>query len=224
MDEHLSDFALDLARLGGTKPEHLDACEECQARLGSIAQRAERAVASPAFARVARAAQQVEVHPPWWRRWWPVLVPVAIAATVVLVMRAPAPEPEIRFKGPVSVEVVARAKRLPGTAMHPGEKAVVRVEANGHPEAVVFVVSEQGAVEQLWPTAGDFTGVIPPGGALAEVEVTPGTMRLVAGFFDSHRSVAALREALERRPANGKLQGPLADEEALAEQRVVVSP
>ena len=211
MTDHLSDFALDHVRLGAPRQAHLESCPDCQQRLTSMQQLADHSASTPAFARIARTAQLIEPRRQW--RWWPALVAAAAALALVLVRASmPVEAGTSRLKGRPTIDVL-RPSRTASTVWHPGETAIIHVEPHGHAEAVVFAISELGEIEQLWPADGGTSAPVPLGGALAEAVVTPGSTRLVAGFFDSHTSTEAFRAALKKSPYP---QGPIANAQDVA--------
>jgi hypothetical protein len=132
-DTHLSAFELDAASLSSASPaasEHLVSCERCQA---AVAQR-EQSVPLPQWVR--------ELPPRGRAAWrlggWTLWVPVAVAATVALVVAYPKTRPdEVRVKGaPVLSVFIKRGdevKRWDGAErVRAGDRLQLKVSAEGY--------------------------------------------------------------------------------------------
>ncbi len=204
MSDHLSDFALDgVALSAAAPPEHVAQCSECTARLAAITAHAQAMKSSAAFARVSRSLEQVELKPNRsWLQWAGLAAGLAVAASLALVLRPGAVEPSTeRLKGSGDVTLIRSLRVLPSEPFKLGERVTVRVTpSGGATEAVVFSISDDThQVEQVWPAQPSESAVIPPGGNLADLIITPGSLMLVAVFFDRHASTTEVATALRER-------------------------
>ena len=123
------------------------------------------------------------------------------AALAVLFLLPRTDEP--RLKGVATVELLSATGR-PLNKAAPGERVSLAVGGAGHTHAVVFSIDAAGELVQVWP-AGPQTSAIPPGARAKlepPLEVTPGSVSLIAFFTDGALPVAPLSEALERQLAS----------------------
>ncbi|HEY8205862.1 MAG TPA: hypothetical protein VIG99_00175 [Myxococcaceae bacterium] len=158
---------------------HAAGCDGCTARLAWMRE------ASDLFARrvlpATRDAVLQKLHrPPWWRRALPIAVPVAVAATLVVVL-LPSIQPPPGYIGtkgtgtpaPLPLQVfVDRAGKAAevhtGDRVHPGDGLRFVVDAPDR-EVVLISVDGQGHVSRLVPggTARvPQTGIVPGGSVL----------------------------------------------------------
>ena len=158
---------------------HASGCDGCTARLAWMRD------AGDLFARrvlpATRDAVLAKLHrPPWWRRALPIAVPVAVAATLVVVL-TPALHPPPGYVGSkgagtpallqlqVFVDRSGKAAEVrTGDRVHPGDGLRFVVDA---PDRVVVLVSVdgQGHVSRLVPggsTQVPQTGIVPGGSVL----------------------------------------------------------
>lgn len=161
---------------------HASGCGSCTARLAWIAE------ASDLFARRVLPATRDAVlqklhHPPWWRRLLPIAVPIAVAATLVVVL-LPGLQPHSGYVGtkgagtptPLPLQVFVdrsgkAAELRTGDRVHPGDGLRFVVDAPDR-EVVLVSVDGQGQVSRLVPGGAarvPQTGIIPGGSVLDSV-------------------------------------------------------
>jgi len=189
---------------------HAATCGSCAARLAWMREAADL-FARRVLPATRDAVAQKLARPPWWRRWLPVVVPVAAAATwAVVLLPALRPPPDyVGAKGagvpaPLQLQVfVDRAGKAAevhtGDRVHPGDGLRFVVDAPDR-EVVLVSVDARGEVSRLVPGGSarvPQTGIVPGGSVLDgvlgperifAVELQPG--------MDVSRIEAAVRAAV----------------------------
>lgn len=182
-------------------PGHADARE--------VLSQAVRESAPPAFdwaVLQAAAARVTEPAPPpravpWWRRAWPVWVPLLAVAGALFVVRQPGVN---RVKGDVELEFLTLREGVvqPGVDGQPlreGDRVQFRYRSGGHADLVLLSVDGEGTVTVFYPARGDEPEPIVPGSHVLEGSIVlddavgPETFLAVFGAG----SVAAASELVE---------------------------
>lgn len=214
---------LAMDRPGGGEREaaeaHAATCPRCRAELEGVASARARFQAR-VFPRtreavVARAASL----PSRWRLAWPLGLVAAVGAAAVLLVVAPAPDPELRAKGASLAAFALRDGKVFEVAergqLRPGDR--LRFVARGGGAAFVLVASVDGrrSVSVYYPSTA-----LPPGAQATELpdsillDDAPGPERIFAVFSDrpvpQAEVVAALRGLAEAGPGAIRAQARLA--------------
>jgi hypothetical protein len=240
MSEHLSALALDEAAAGeALAPEvraHLDGCAACAQKVQARKEQGAALVASSEGRRRLEAVSAtVEAKPargpapvhPLVRLAFVASLPIAAALTLFLL----SPRTVERLKGGVSVELIDSTGTA-ATRVVVGQRLQLAAGPAGRSFALVFTVSEGGAVTQVWPEDRRQADPIPPGSRtilIPSLEVTPGSFTVHACFADEAVSAAPVVEALVEAAERAKREGksPLdavaaPDDVVCAHQRIEV--
>jgi len=142
--------------------EHLDSCTECRAAVEALRLEAAAFVrAHPSRALVARINQARPA--PLWRRWWPLVVPLAAAAAVAsfVVVRQPT---EVRLKG-ASISVLVNGASLlsSDSVVNAGDRLSFVVEAARPMHALVLDFEVGKPVSVFVPFEGAASLAVPAG-------------------------------------------------------------
>ena len=196
MADHLSWLDIDEVVAGDRPaPPHVADCSTCRDRLAQATAARKDALASFAFHRVRRQLESRGARPSRWAAAWPVLG-AALAAALVIFLRAPTAGPVDLLKGAASVRLLDAATEQPVVRAHPGDKVLLAVSSAGHAKARIFTVDARGTVASLWPKPGQACDVGPAVAPLASFAVTPGDVELFAFFSEAELDEAAVHDAL----------------------------
>lgn len=191
MSDHVSSLDLDeLAANLPTRPgvdAHLAGCADCRARLEERRRENEAISKDPRLDQLLERLDAGRAPAPR-RTAWPWLVPVALAAAVLLVTpRWLADDPSstaVRAKGPATLQFVSESGAVVAGPVAPGVR--LRLRARGPAPFLVVLAIEAGRPPAvIWPVGTETGAPVPEGGLLEPAFlVTPGDVRLVALFFE----------------------------------------
>ncbi|MBZ4423018.1 hypothetical protein [Myxococcus sp. RHSTA-1-4] len=215
MSEHLSNLVLDELTVGSRPPpSHLDACEECRARLARRRERGVALRATPEFSRgKARILAHAEAAAPArpWFSWVRLAAPLAMAMSLAVLVWVGSPSEGTRIKGGPFVSLVRLRDGAVDAPLSPGDVVTLSVHAAPHRYAFVLVTDAGGATAPLWPSRGDRSGDPVEVPASPTFVITPGDFMLDAFFSDEPLPLARVREAVARAVAGCEERGRPAD-------------
>jgi hypothetical protein len=217
MADHLSALELDVMLTGGSlapeRASHASECADCKQRVDRERTAADAIRSRPEFgATLAKLTAEPQVGAKVFslRRRAPVIFTLALAAAAAFVFLInPPKEDDTRIKGVASVELISDTNQVVHAA-HVGDRLQLALGAAGRPFAMVFAVDDKGQIDALWP-AGQRSGPAPKGArtVVTRLEVTEGSLTLVALYSDQPLDVPEASKALSGALREGKVPVPL---------------